>query len=113
QHRVRLAVELLKKEVEALARVALLAQGGAELRDVAAQARHLLRDVAAVGEVGDLLREPPLVEFDDLQTVARENLADALVDARAVALDLLARKRLDDGQVALDLVEARRHLRGE
>src|SRR5918997_284882 len=67
EHGVGLAVELLQQEVEPLADLGVRVDALAELRDVAPQPRQLLRDVAPVGEVRDLLREPALIEFDDLQ----------------------------------------------
>src|SRR5215213_4777709 len=66
KHRVRLAVQLLQEEVEALARLALARERLAELHEVTLQTRYLFGDVAAVGEVGDFLCQPPLVQFDHL-----------------------------------------------
>src|SRR5205085_3056306 len=99
--------------VEPLARVARAVYAGAELLHVAAQTRQLLRDVTTVCKVGDLLREPALIEFYDLKPIAREQLTDAPLQTRAIVLDHAGGDGLNDGYLRFDVIEPRVHLGGE
>ena len=92
---VHLAVHLLHEEVELPAGGLAASEERARLGEVAAEPRHLLRDVGAVGEERDLLREAGGVEGD----AARE-----LLHALGAALDALVAMRAREGEaLARDL----------
>src|SRR5581483_131962 len=89
RHGVRLAEQLLREELELAADgLAVRVERGAELRDVAAEALELLRDVRAVREERELAREVGLGERD---VRALEELLDAGAELLALILD----RRLD------------------
>jgi hypothetical protein len=62
--RVRLAEHFLEQEVQRAADRFVLGELAEELVEMAAQARHFLGDVAAVGEENDLLEQPLVVGAD-------------------------------------------------
>ena len=81
QDGIGFAIHLLKQEIEAFADFALARQHGVELRGVGAQAHQFLRDIAAVGQQGGLLRQALRVDAGAVQQVG-QLVAQTLLEGR-------------------------------
>src|SRR5215510_5225209 len=105
EDRVSLAIDLLQEKIELLADLRVAREQLLRLRQVALQARDLFRDVAAFGQMSDLLGQPRLVNgslFDQLLDAATQFVAVSVYDSGGV--------RFDDGDVIFDAFDASQHL---
>src|ERR1043165_616643 len=93
---VRFTVQFLQEKVEHLSRFTRGIECFLELSQVTAQTHHLLADVAAVGEVRDLLGQPRRIYLHYLSATL-EQLPDPFLQTQAVSVGESGRGGFDRG----------------